>query len=90
VQNIGSLSSVAFPVPSAMNDAGLIVGDDNSSSKTHHAFVWIPSSGMKDLGTSGIESGALGITNSPTTEGTRIVGTSYRQSVRRAVVWLLR
>lgn len=86
---VGSIGTLGgnHPVPNAMNDAGWITGSDISSGGTRHAFVWIPATGMKDLGVNGTESYAWGINNPSDPAAIRIVGMSNRQGNFRAVIW---
>jgi len=84
-ENLGSIGSNPDPIPSAMNDDGWIVGADLSSGNTRHAFLWRPGFGMKDLGSSGGESYAWGLSNDG--PSSVVVGQQNRQSQWRAVVW---
>jgi probable HAF family extracellular repeat protein len=83
--NIGTLGGTTNPTPEAINDAGWIVGADNASGNTRHAFLWRPGVGMTDLGISGAESYAWSLTNSPVAP--LIVGQSERNGHFRAIVW---
>ena len=86
-ENIGTLGGTPNPAPTSMNDAGWIVGNDNASGNTRHAFLWRPGIGMTDLGLSGAESYAWGMTNPTAGEPILIAGQSERQGHFRAIVW---
>ena len=86
-ENIGTLGGTPNPVPTSMNDTGWIVGNDNASGNVRHAFLWRPGIGLADLGASGAESYAWGMTNPAAGEETLIAGQSERLGHFRAVVW---
>ena len=48
--DLGTLGGTSS-TPTAINEAGQVVGDSTIASGDTHAFVWTPTSGMMDLGT---------------------------------------
>jgi probable HAF family extracellular repeat protein len=90
VKNLGSLGVPAWNTPMAINQEGIVVGFANApgggdpGNFNVHAFVWTPSTGMRDLGTlpGDTTSQALGIND----QGL-IVGESCGASGCRAVLW---
>ena len=50
--DLGTLGG-KYSTPTGINDNGVVVGSSTTGAKEQHAFVWMPSNGMVDLGTFG-------------------------------------
>ena len=57
--DLGTLGGT-YSTPTGINDNGVVVGSSTTGAKEQHAFVWMPTNGMVDLGTFGARS-ALGV-----------------------------
>jgi probable HAF family extracellular repeat protein len=89
--NLGSLGGIAWNTPTAINEAGAVVGfsdlrGDRSGKPKFHAFYWTERGGMVDIGTLPGDrySEALGINDNGD-----VVGVSYAPNFAssRAFVW---
>ena len=50
--DLGTLGGT-YSTPTGINDNGVVVGSSTTGAKEQHAFVWMPTNGMVDLGTFG-------------------------------------
>ena len=57
--DLGTLGGT-YSTPTGINDNGVVVGSSTTGAKEQHAFAWMPTNGMVDLGTFGARS-ALGV-----------------------------
>ena len=53
--DLGTLGGT-YSTPTGINDNGVVVGSSTTGAKEQHAFVWMPTNGMVDLGTFGARS----------------------------------